>query len=115
MKVYSGTSNKGPSEKGTTSLQATLPIYPKVYMQYVLTSEKRTASLVPTRDKMACPKVSFTQRFHCIPMSNIIIVNIIIDTTDNVVERTINEMESAGFDCWRTQVGSRGVALHYCN
>ena len=43
--LYSGTSNKGPSGKETTSLQRTLPISPKVY-----TSEKRTAQtkwLVP--------------------------------------------------------------------
>ena len=46
---YSGTSNKGPSEKGTTSLQRTLPISPKVYIQYISTSEKRTASLQGTK------------------------------------------------------------------
>ncbi len=32
---YSGTSIKGPSEKGTTSLQMTLPISPKVYTVHV--------------------------------------------------------------------------------
>ncbi len=56
---------KGPFEKGTTSLQRTLPISPKVYMQYVFsTSEKRTASLL-------VQKVSFIlERFHCIIFSN---------------------------------------------
>ncbi len=47
--LYSRTSSIGPSEKGTTSLQGTLPISPKVYMQYIPTSERRTASLQGTK------------------------------------------------------------------
>ncbi len=47
--MYSRTSNKGPSEKGTTSQQRTLPMSLKVYMQYISTSEKRTASLQGTK------------------------------------------------------------------
>ncbi len=39
--------NKGPSEKGTTSLQGALPISPKEYMQYISTFERRTQRLVP--------------------------------------------------------------------
>ncbi len=46
---YSGTSNKEPSEKGTTSLQRTLPISPRVYMQYISFSEKRTTTLQGTK------------------------------------------------------------------
>ena len=39
----------GPSEKGTTSLQGTLPIPPKVYICNRLIFEKRTASLQGTK------------------------------------------------------------------
>ena len=60
--IYNETSNKGPSEKGTTSLQGTLPISPEVYMQYISTSEKRIASF--TRDKMTGLKVFFTRGFN---------------------------------------------------
>ncbi len=45
MHNYSGTSNKGPAEKGTTSLQRILPIPPKVHVQYISTSEKKTTFL----------------------------------------------------------------------
>ena len=55
--VYSGTSNKGPSEKGTTSLQRTL-LYHSI--NTFLTSEKRTTSKIRTE------AVSFIWRFHCI-------------------------------------------------
>ncbi len=47
--MYSRTSNKGPFEKGTTSLQGTLPISLKEYMQYISTSKKRTTSLQGTK------------------------------------------------------------------
>ncbi len=47
-------------KKGTTSLQRTLPIFPKAYIQYISTSGKENS--FPTRDKMSGPKVSFTQR-----------------------------------------------------
>ncbi len=53
--MYSGTSNKGPSKKGTISLQRTLPISPKDF-------NFRKEDSLPTRDKMAGPKVSFTRR-----------------------------------------------------
>ncbi len=46
---YSRTSSKGPSKKGTTSEQRTLLISAKLYMQYISTSEKRTASLQGTK------------------------------------------------------------------
>ncbi len=50
--------DKGPSEKGTTSLQRTLLIFPKVYVQYVFNFQNMDN--LPTRDKMAGPKVSFS-------------------------------------------------------
>ena len=57
---------KDPPRKGQPLYKGhfKFQISPKVYMQYMSTSEKRTA--FPTRDKLAGPKVSFTQRFHCI-------------------------------------------------
>ncbi len=51
---------KGPSEKGTTSLQRTLPISPKYICN--IFSKKRTASL-QLRDRMAGSKVSLARRF----------------------------------------------------
>ncbi len=61
---YSGTSNTGPSKKGATSLQRTLPISPRVYK--AIHFKLRKEDHFPTRDKMAGPKVSLTWRFHCI-------------------------------------------------
>ncbi len=65
---YSGTSVKGPSQKGTTFLQRTLSISPfsnNVLLYGVNTfssSKKRTAG----KGQTASPKVSFSWRFHCI-------------------------------------------------
>ena len=61
--VYSRTSNKGPSMKGTTSLQGALPISPK-WRVYAIHFNWKEDSL-PTRDKMTGPKLSFTRKFHC--------------------------------------------------
>ncbi len=57
---YSGTSVKGPSEKGTTTLQGHFQYPQNCICNTISTSEKRT------RDQMVGPKVTFTQRFHCI-------------------------------------------------
>ncbi len=46
---YSGTSNKEPSEEGTTSLQRTLPIFPTCICNTFSTSENRTTSLQRTK------------------------------------------------------------------
>ncbi len=77
--------NKGPSEKGTTSLQRTLPISPKVYMQYIL---NLTAS--PTRDKMAGPKVSLSQGFHC-TSSSLFVCLFIAQETDSLNLNQLND------------------------
>ncbi len=42
---YSGTSNKGPSEKGTTSIQRTFQISPKAYLQYIFNFQNEDSSL----------------------------------------------------------------------
>ncbi len=42
LSKYSRTSNKGPSEKGTTSLQRTVP---KVYLQYIYNFRKKNNPL----------------------------------------------------------------------
>ncbi len=64
IRWYNRTSNKGHFEKETMFLQGTDNLYTRdtssisksVYMKYISTSEKRSYSL-PTRDKMADPKV----------------------------------------------------------
>ncbi len=66
FKEYSGTSDEGLSEKGTTSLQRTLSKSPTVYfcmklMHFDFWKEDNLS----IRNKMAGPKASFTQRFHC--------------------------------------------------
>ncbi len=58
---YSGTSTKGPSEKGTTSLQRTL-FWTPFPLAVVYLRVKDNLSI---EDKMADPKVSFIRRFHC--------------------------------------------------
>ncbi len=67
---YSGTSDKGLFEKGTTSLQRTLSISQMVYfcMELIHIFNFWKQNSLPTRDKMAGPKVSITQRFHCTTM-----------------------------------------------
>ena len=72
--VYSGTSDKGPSEIGTTSLQRTKLLAPKVSclevplyfhtLVYNFTPKIGTTSLQGT--KLLAPKVSLVWRFHCI-------------------------------------------------
>ena len=62
--VYSRTSNKGPSEKGTTSIPTkdTSPCpFPIAFMHFNLRKEDNLS----IKDKMAGPKVSFIWRFHC--------------------------------------------------
>ena len=57
---YSGTSVKGPSEKGTTSLQRTHSISPTVYFYwtyYIFNFRKEEASLQET--KQLAPKCPF--------------------------------------------------------
>ena len=63
---YNGTSDKGPSKKGTASLQGTPFMSSKVNFPIVLIHFKppREDNL-PTKDKMTGPKVSFIQRLHC--------------------------------------------------
>ena len=58
--LHSGTSNKGPSKKGTTSQQRTLFWTPCI--SSLLPFKKRTAS---QQDKMADSIVSFIRRFNC--------------------------------------------------
>ncbi len=82
MYMYSQTSNKGPSEKGTTYLQrhfhSNIPncvhVHVHVYMQYIFNFQKEDN--LPTRNKMAGPKVSFAWRFHCIPIGYTLHVHI---------------------------------------
>ena len=61
---YSGTSDKGPSEIGTTSLyKGQLLRHHANALVYYFTSEIGTASLQGT--KFVSPKVSLVRRFHC--------------------------------------------------
>ena len=60
---YSGTSDKGHSEKRTISLQWTLSTSLTVYFCMKLIHFQRGQP--PIRDKMAGLKVSFTWRLHC--------------------------------------------------
>ena len=59
---FSGTSNKGHSEKGTTSLQGTL-LVPFPITEYTLNLQEKNHLSI--EDKVADPKVSFIRRFHC--------------------------------------------------
>ena len=65
ISVYSGTSNKGPFEKGTTSLQRTLPYLQKCTCNTLSTSENRTACLQGS--KCLVPKCPLFRGFtvHC--------------------------------------------------
>ena len=64
LRRYSGTSDKGPSEIGTTSLQGTNSLSP-VYILSIHFNLRDRDNL-STRDKLATPKVSLIRRFHCI-------------------------------------------------
>ena len=64
LHTYSGTSNKGPSEIGTTSLQRTLVAAPCSYFSVLFYLRDRDN--LSTRDKTISPKVSLVRRFHCI-------------------------------------------------
>ena len=61
--IYSGTSDKGPSEIGTTSLQRTLVAAPCKYFSVLFYLRDRDN--LSTRDKTISPKVSLVRRFHC--------------------------------------------------
>ena len=63
--TYSGTSDKGLSEIGTTSQLRTQFWTPFPWQQFIF--NLRAEDNLSTEAKMAGPKVSFTQRFHCIP------------------------------------------------
>ena len=60
---YSGTSNKGPSEIGTTSLQGHLLRHHANVLFYL-----RDRDNFSTRDKTISHKVSLVRRFQCICM-----------------------------------------------
>ena len=61
--IYSGTSNKRPSEKGTTSLQRTLLNAPNYTTMQINLREEDNLS---TKDKIAGPNVSSIRKFLCI-------------------------------------------------
>ena len=63
-KFYSGTSDKGPSEIGKTSLQMTFLRHHANTLVYYFTSEIGATSLQWT--KLLSPKVSLVRRFHSI-------------------------------------------------
>ncbi len=96
---YSGTSDKGSSEKRIPSLERTVRNVPILSFPIAIqTSEKRTTSLQQTKwlvpkcplfrgstvhkeednlsivDEMAGPKVSFIQRFHCILVHKVSVI-----------------------------------------
>ena len=68
MIVYSRTSNKGPSKKGTLCLQMTLLWVPKTTIPYGFQEPPRRGQ-PPCKGQNSriyiVPKVSFVQRFHC--------------------------------------------------
>ena len=66
--LYSGTSDKGPSEIRTTSINDRQKInVPIGHFVCKLTSEIRTTSL---QGQLKCPNVSFIRRLHCIIINN---------------------------------------------
>ena len=40
--------------------------------------------------------------------------NLHLDISHEHISEVKVKMESVGFDCWETSVGSRGVSLHCC-
>ena len=92
--IYSGTSDKGPSEIGTTSLQRTLVAAPCQYFSVLFYLRDRDS--LSTRDtrftlclflppkkgqplnNMLVPNVSIIRRFHCISRVGCLIIGLII-------------------------------------
>ena len=64
--IYSGTSDKGHSEKGTTSQQRMQFWTPFPQQQFIFNLKEEDN--LSTEDKMAGPEVSFIRRFHCITL-----------------------------------------------
>ncbi len=78
--IYSGTSNKGPTEKGTDNLSTkdTSNIPKSVYAIHF---NLRKEDNLSTRDKMAGPKVSLTRRFHCTDKTTIFLYTLYSGTS----------------------------------
>ena len=66
MLVYSGTSDKGPSKKGTTSHKGHFVNVPKVAIPIVIIPPRR-GHILSTMDTMVGPKVSFIWTLHNVP------------------------------------------------
>ena len=42
-----------------------------------------------------------------------VVVRILIDKEDNILKNFEQDIQKAGFDCWKTQIGGKGVTFHH--